>query len=102
MKILSICTHYRMNFIVTAQDTEDCYAHELPDGRKVNGLLHFYKKNNEWVFVTEDEYEVQRSQLPPLTFATWCPIENMDARTWHDLDKVAQDCLELEAEEDGD
>lgn len=89
-----------MNFVVTEGDPEDCYAHQLPDGRKANGLLHFYKKKNEWMFVTEDEYELQRDSLPPLTFATWCPIENMDTRTWHDLDKVAKDCLDLEDEED--
>jgi hypothetical protein len=54
--------------------------------KKSNGMLHFYKVNGKWEYVTADEYEEKKSTLPDLCFVTKCPIEDLENKEWPDLD----------------
>jgi len=56
---------------------DQLYKHTLPDGTKCQGLLHFYKKGNDWHFVTPDQYEAKKNELPPICFAIKCPIDDI-------------------------
>ena len=46
----------------------------IPDKPDEKGLIHFYKQDNEWKFLTSAEYEEHKGELPPLSFATRHPI----------------------------
>lgn len=82
--------------------TDRLYRHDLPDGRTTRGLIHFYKQGGEWHFVTEDEYEQKKHELPALCFATKCPITSIADRSWLDLAETAADVLEPKAASEGD
>lgn len=60
----------------------------------MQGLLHFYKSGDEWKFVTPDEYESKKNDLPDLCFAIKCPIEDIAAKEWPDLEKLASEVID--------
>lgn len=61
----------------------------VPEKPDAIGLIHFYKKeDNSWAFVTEDEYEAKKSELPALCFASHHPIADFNAKTWPDLKAI--------------
>jgi hypothetical protein len=74
--------------------SENLYSHNLPDGKKAKGILHFYKKDGAWVFVTEDEFEQRKSELPDLCFAIKSPIEDIETKEWPDLDALTKEVFE--------
>ena len=106
--------------LVAGDDTQNngLYNHQLPNGRKTHGLVHFFKQNGKWEFVTEDEYEAitgtslgestsgtgRRSkkerqlskiaELPPICFVMRCPISDIASKEWPDLEKLAAEILE--------
>jgi hypothetical protein len=73
---------------------EDLYNHVLPDGKKAKGMLHLYKKGDEWQYVTEEEYEAKKSELPDLCFAVRCPIEDIPSKEWPDLSALAKEVVD--------
>lgn len=106
-KILDFAAGTDVSLVVvdgpTDKFTDRLYRHELPDGRTARGLIHFYKQGDEWHFVTEDEYEQKKHELPALCFATKCPISGIADRSWLDLAEAAADILEpKQAQEGGD
>lgn len=52
------------------------------------GLCHFYKKDGEWVIVTDEEYEQKRDQLPIGCFATNVDLENLNLELLPDFDSL--------------
>lgn len=56
--------------------------HSLPDGNMAMGMLHCYKKGDEWKFVTEDEYEQKKNELPDICWAFKCPIKDIAGSEW--------------------
>jgi len=59
------------------QATENLYVHKLPENKVSKGLLHFFKKGDKWTFIPQEEYEARKSELPALSFAIKCPIEDI-------------------------
>jgi hypothetical protein len=45
-------------------------------------MLHCYKKGDEWKFVTEDEYEQKKNELPDICWAFKCPIKDIAGSEW--------------------
>lgn len=76
---------------------DQIYQHQLSDGSKSNGLLHFYKKDDQWHFVSSADYEAKKTELPDLCFAIKCPIEKISEKEWPDLLALADDVLDKEA-----
>ena len=50
----------------------------VPDQRDMTGLTHLYRENGAWKFITEDEYESRKDELPDLCFAIRYPFENFE------------------------
>jgi hypothetical protein len=48
-------------------------------------LVHFYKKEGNWEFVTSDEYEEKKGVLPKLSYATRHSISDFSSKTFADL-----------------
>ena len=46
----------------------------IPGKPNERGLIHFYKQDNKWNFLTQDEYEKKKATLPLLSFACRHPI----------------------------
>lgn len=46
----------------------------VPEKPDATGLVHFYKSGTEWNYVTADEYEAKKDELPAVCFATHHPI----------------------------
>lgn len=67
---------------------EGLYQHELPDGTKSHGLIHFYKKAGNWVFLPAEQYEAKKAELPAVCFAAKCPLKDIDSKQWPELDKI--------------
>jgi len=57
----------------------------VPEKPDASGLIHFYKKEGAWAFVTAEEYEEKKGDLPTLSFATRHSIENFSSKTFADL-----------------
>lgn len=36
----------------------------VPEKPDAQGLIHFYKKDGSWVFVTQEEYEEKKGEIP--------------------------------------
>lgn len=73
---------------------DDLYNHKLAEGKKAKGLLHFYLKDSKWHFVSEEEYETRKGELPDLCFAIKSPIEDIASKEWPDLTALAKEVLE--------
>jgi hypothetical protein len=58
-------------------------------------LLHFYKKDDKWVYVAEKDYQSQKDSLPDVCFAARCPIDQLESKEWPKLDEIAN---QLESE----
>mmetsp|Transcript_41597 Transcript_41597/g.63474 ORF Transcript_41597/g.63474 Transcript_41597/m.63474 type:complete len:255 (+) Transcript_41597:414-1178(+) len=78
---------------------KNLYSHKLPDGRTVSGLLHFFKKDGQWTYVSEEEVASGKATLPDLCLAIRCPIEDIPSLQWPDLDALAAEVLDSSAEE---
>lgn len=52
VKIADFCNGEQSSLVIiecdAAKPSEKIYQHELPDGSKCQGLLHFYKKGDQW------------------------------------------------------
>jgi len=57
----------------------------VPDKPDATGLTHFFKKDGNWAFVTDDEYDEKKVDLPDLCFATRHPISNLSDKSFADL-----------------
>ena len=60
----------------------------IPDKPDETGLIHFYKLDNEWKFLTSAEYEEHKAELPPLSFATRHPIGSFMDKSFPDLEEL--------------
>lgn len=69
----------------------------IPEKPEAQGLIHFYKKDDAWHFVAEDEYEAKKDSLPQVCFATRSPIDNFSGKSWPDLNRLVRN-LSPEAE----
>jgi hypothetical protein len=83
-----------------ATAVDNLYAHTLPNGKQVHGLLHFFKRGGEWHFIPQDEYEARKSELPDLSFAIKCPVEDFTSLEWPDLDALAKEVFDDAAKGD--
>jgi len=95
--IVDFMAHDKASLVIIgggATDADDLYAHKLPDGKKAKGLLHLYKQNGVWKFVTEEDYEQRKAELPDLCFAIKCPIENLTSLDWPDLEAIGKEIFE--------
>ena len=66
----------------------------MPDGSKCQGLLHFYKKDDDMFFIPQNEYEARKDELPDLSFAIKCPIDGIQGKEWPDLTALAAEVLD--------
>lgn len=62
----------------------------VPDKPDATGLIHYYKNKEDgnWVFVTEDEYEAKKEDLPRLCFATRASISDFSEKKFVDLEAL--------------
>ena len=63
----------------------------IPGKPNEEGLIHFYKKDNGWNFITESEYKEKKGEIPDLCFACRNPINNFQEKTFPDLDLLVQE-----------
>jgi hypothetical protein len=81
--------------MVIIGEQDDYLKHDLPDGRTLTGMLHFYKKDGKWVYVSEDESKTH--EFPDICFAIKSPMKGLEANDkWPDLEKVAAEILSKE------
>lgn len=82
--------------ILTGSDSpaSDLYNHVLPDGSKSKGLLHFYKRGDKWEFLSQEQYEAKKGDLPDICFAIKNPIADIPSKEWPDLEALAKEILE--------
>ena len=57
----------------------------VPSKPEATGLIHFFKKDEVWNFVTAEEYEQNKDTLPRLSFATRHPIKDFNSKNFVDL-----------------
>lgn len=76
-------TYDAVAYLITADDKPKISI--VPEKPEASGLIHFYKKDGSWAFVTEEEYEEKKSELPKLSFATRHPISDFTSKTFADL-----------------
>lgn len=69
----------------------------VPSKPDATGLIHFFKQGEKWEFVTEDEYEAKKNEIPQLSFASRHPIADFSQKTFADLNEL-QSGLEFEGE----
>jgi hypothetical protein len=69
-------------------------VHHLPGDKSATGLIHFYKKGDEWVFLSEDEYKEKKNEIPDICFATKYPIDDIPSKEWPDLVALAQEVID--------
>lgn len=62
----------------------------VPENPDATGIIHFYKKKEDasWVFVTEDDYEAKKEELPKLCFATRANISEFSEKKFADLEAL--------------
>ena len=61
----------------------------IPDKPKERGLIHFYRKDNQWHFLTQDEYHQKKATLPLLSFACRYPIAGFQEHQFPNLEELA-------------
>ena len=57
----------------------------VPSKPDAAGLIHFYKKEGVWEFITAEEYEEKKAELPALSFATRHSISDLNSKIFPDL-----------------
>lgn len=71
----------------------------VPDKPEATGLIHFHKKpDGNWAFITADEYEEKKGELPDLCFATRHPITGFSDKNFEDLTALLESGVDLAAE----
>jgi len=96
-KVLDILAHQQMGSMVVLGEPDQTNSklhHALPQDKFETGLLHFFKKDDKWNFVTETELESKKKDLPALSFAIKNPIKNIESLEWPDLDKLSKEILD--------
>jgi hypothetical protein len=96
-KLVDFLAHDSASVVILAGGAtavDNLYAHTLPNGKQVHGLLHFFKQGGEWHFIPQDEYEAKKSELPDLSFAIKCPVEDLQSLEWPDLDALAKEVFD--------
>ena len=53
----------------------------IPDKPEATGLIHFYENGGVWKFLSEEEYEAKKGELPALSFASRHPIEDFSGKS---------------------
>jgi len=48
----------------------------MPNEPNNRDLVHFYKKGQEWFFVSQEKYTIERDNIPLICFATRHPIKD--------------------------
>lgn len=83
--------------LITDENTEmyqEKLIHSLSDGNMVMGMIHCYKKDDQWHFVTENDYEEKKNEMPALCFAFKSPIKDMADKEWLDLEALAKEVFD--------
>jgi hypothetical protein len=97
-KIVDFHAHNAYSSVVILEGDSAAYSHTLPDKSVVKGLLHFYKgKDNLWKFLSEDQYQDKKDELPGLSFAIKCPIKDIPSLEWPDLEALEKEIVDQEA-----
>lgn len=52
------------------------------------GMMHFYKKDGKWVYVTAEEYASKKQSLPDICFATKHRIADLNSKNFPDLSQL--------------
>jgi len=65
--------------IIGGEKHKGKYVHSLPDGSEATGLLHFFKKEGKWTFISEDKLDEaeKAGTLPDISFAIKAPLKDM-------------------------
>ena len=63
----------------------------IPGKPNEEGLIHFFKKENGWNFVSESEYQEKKGEIPNLCYACRNPIKNFQERQFPDLSLLVQE-----------
>lgn len=84
-QIADFATTYNSVFFVIrgGQKKPISFVPEKPDN---TGLVHFYKKGSEWSYVTADEYEAKKDELPDVCFATRHPIPDFTNKKFPEIE----------------
>lgn len=90
-------TYSAVAYLLKGEDKKQ--ASIVPDKPDATGLIHFYKKDGNWAFVTHDEFDEKKGELPDVCFATRHPIAQFSEKSFADL-KALQPQLTLAAEGD--
>jgi hypothetical protein len=97
-KVISFLAHDKDASVVLldgdVQDNLGLYHHQLPGLKEATGLVHFYKTADKWTYLSQDEYQAKKAELPAISFVIRCPIKDIENKEWPDLDKLTKDLLE--------
>lgn len=53
---------------------EEKIASIIPGRENSSGITHAYKSDSQWKFISEDEYQQRKSELPLISFAIQYPF----------------------------
>lgn len=100
-KILDFACSERASLVIiegeTGKPAEQLYKHSLPNGVDCSGLVHLYKKDGKWTYVSQPDYEAKKAELPDLCIAIKCPIQGIEEREWPDLDALTEEMIDTSA-----
>ena len=69
-----------------------------PNKPEATGLIHFYQsEDGKWNFVSEEDYQSQKSQLPDICFATRHPIKNFETKSFPNLKDLSKNLQQAES-----
>lgn len=79
---------FACNYVSTSiliKNEPEKFVSVCPEKPEEAGLIHFYKKDDAWVFVTPDEYQDKKEEIPDLCFATRHAIKDLKEQDFPDL-----------------
>ena len=97
-------TNY-FGFVVQKKKVPPKTVSIIPGNPDYQGLVHFYKKDGEWQFITAENYQKEKDTLPKLSFACRHTINGFKDKEWPDLTNLAQEIVDadkFEIEETGE
>lgn len=90
------CSDYSVAFVLKGgAKRPESFVPEKPD---TVGLVHFYRKDKAWSFVTADEYEAKKDELPDVCFATHHPIKDFNSKEFPELESISFDTKDAAAD----
>ena len=80
------CTYSAVAYLIGGDNKSP--ASFVPNKPNATGLIHFYKQEGSWKYVTEDEFEAKKAELPKLTYATRHSIQGFNDKVFADLEAL--------------